>query len=526
MTLSAAGRSSAQRARAAARRHLIVRRVVPAAVLSVTLWLLLAGLATYPAFWFDEGYKATAARTLAEYGRFASRSASGVVAYDPGISGGVADIGSMAISFSLFGVSVWAARLPSMCFGLLAIAALFGLVRAIHGPRVAAVTCLTVLAAPPLDGVSVVLLGRQALAEVPALALLLSGLYVEHRARGGAAGALLAGLLWGLGMLSRQQWALTMGPALVVWAGSRVDWRAPDWPSQARRAARPVLLMAATVAAWKAFEYFDVPADLRAENVAMALEASRTNLVTGLWGRGLDGTAWALVGLMVTAGGLAVGWLRARRAALTADQRRLHACLATGTIVHAAWFALFSVGWPRYALPGVVLSIVALAIMAADVAARRVPRVAHRRIAPWLAVCVGLGAVAIAQAPGPRTGRPDRAAQMAAAVTALVPREALIESWEWEIAALIGPERVHTPHQRFLFEAIRMRSHEGRPIVLRYDMLQRNPAFLIRGPFEALARVYDDERLAACFRAVLTIEPYTLFARSGCWQEAQTPSGR
>lgn len=504
-------------------RHLVVRLLVPLAVLAAGVWLLLERYSTYPAFWFDEGYKANAARTLAELGRFASRSANGLIPYDPGISGGPADIGAMALSFTLFGVNIMAARAPAVCFGLAALIALYGLVGRLHGPRTAALTCLWVLAAPPLDGVSLVLFARQALAEVPALSLWLCGLYVHQRAAsrhsphgGPVTAALLAGVLWGLAVLSRQQWALTLGPALLVWIGLSVDWQSPDWPRRAGRAVLPVLVMIGTVVAWKAVEYVDSPATLRAENLAMAFEATRTNLLTGLWGRRLTGTPWLMVAMMAGAAAGTAVWLYVRRRSMSADRRRFHLFLATGACAHAVWFALFSVGWPRYAFPGVFFALVSMAIISADVCGLVGFRRPAPRFAVWLAACAVLGAAAMAQAPGPATLRPDAAAEMAAAVTSLVPRDAIIESWESEIGALIGPERVHAPHQRYLFEAIRMRSHEGRPIALRYDVLQRDPAFLIRGPFAALARVYDEARLAECFRAVMTVEPYTLFERSGC----------
>jgi len=167
-----------------------------------------------------------------------------------------------------------------------------------------------------------------------------------------------------------------------------------------------------------------------------------------------------------------------------------------------------------------------MAIISADVCGRVALRRPAPRFAAWLAACAVLGVAAVAQAPGAGTMRSDTAAEMAATVTSLVPRDAIIESWESEIGALIGPERVHAPHQRYLFEAIRMRSHEGRPIALRYDLLQRNPAFLIRGPFAALAGIYDEARLAECFRAVVTVAPYTLFERSGCRPVSGAPAAR
>ena len=247
---------------------ILIRWLIPVAGLALSTWLLFAYLSTFTDFWFDEGYKANAARTLAELGRYATRSIDGLIPYDPGISGGPAETVAMAFGFKLFGVTVAAARAPAALFGLLALVALYGVVVTLHGPRAATLACLVVLATPPLQGVSFVLLGRQALAEVPALALLLCGLYVYVRVAPSPpssyrrmAGLLAAGVFLGLAMLSRQQWALTFGPAVLLLAALRIEWRVRGWPRRALTELLPIVLMVATVAAWKTTEYLNSPDD-------------------------------------------------------------------------------------------------------------------------------------------------------------------------------------------------------------------------------------------------------------------------
>lgn len=221
---------------------------------------------------------------------------------------------------------------------------------------------------------SFVLLGRQALAEVPALALLLCGLYVYVRVAPSPpssyrrmAGLLAAGVFLGLAMLSRQQWALTFGPAVLLLAALRIEWRVRGWPRRALTELLPIVLMVATVAAWKTTEYLNSPDDLRATNTAMALDAMRTNLLTDLWGRGLTRTGWAMVVAMSGSVVMAAGWLVVRRRSLSADQLRFHLFMIAGVLAHDVWFAFFSVGWPRYAFPGLVFALVVASVVAADV---------------------------------------------------------------------------------------------------------------------------------------------------------------
>ena len=75
------------------------------------------------------------------------------------------------------------------------------------------------------------------------------------------AGLLAAGVFLGLAMLSRQQWALTFGPAVLLLAALRIEWRVRGWPRRALTELLPIVLMVATVAAWKTTEYLNSPDD-------------------------------------------------------------------------------------------------------------------------------------------------------------------------------------------------------------------------------------------------------------------------
>lgn len=495
--------------------------------LSVTVIML--RLSGAPAFWFDEGYKANAARTLAELGIYGTQTADGLLPFDPGMSGGPADIAPMALSFRLLGVSVQSARLPAALYGVLGLIALHGIVARLHGRRAALFVALLVLAAPPLQGIGYTALARQAVSEIPALAMMLfslacllsAGQAEQHHHRRLAL-RIAAGVLFGLSMLSRQQWALTFGPALLVSIAARLNWpvlRAGGWRSRLSlkmiaAEAIPLVVMAGMVLAWKSVEFVGAGPAVRAFNTEMALDAARSNLITGLWGSALNRSAWLIVLIQLIAVTAGLWRLRTQRSRMTAAQRQLELFMISGVALHAAWFALLSVGWLRYAFPGLFFAVVLLAIIAWDRARQNTTLTHKARV--WLGACVLLGAAALANFASSTAQLEYGAAQMGAYVRSSVPANAVIESWEWEISTLSQPSQFHLPEQRYLFEAIRIRSRGAADIRLAYDMMKHDPDYLLLGPFEALAQVYARDTIARCFEPVVRFEPYTLLRRSGC----------
>jgi hypothetical protein len=380
--------------------------------------------------------------------------------------------------------------------------------------------CLFLMAAPAIQGVSYVLLGRQALGEATALSIVALGLLLMLRGWTTQHWTLLAlaGVACGVGILSRQQWGLALGPALLAVAVLRSLRQPTRWWLNIV----PLVTLALMILTWKAIEFIGTPPGIRDENSLMALDAMRTNLITGLWGRTLTPSALSISAIMTLGGGIALWRARAcfRRTA-TADVSQsqwIELTLGLFVVFTLAWFVLLSVGWPRYAFAGLMVAwlFIGGALWDGVQAARRklavsMPRAA--RMLPSIAIAAALLLQVVRSVPELTEGASVAPQQTADFIGRNIPRDAVIETWEWELDALSGHWQYHHPHQRYLFEAIRQSSHEQRPFDLRYDALQANPDYLVAGPFSDWTRLYDQAVVEANFKLLTQIGPYRVYAR-------------
>lgn len=480
--------------------------------LLLNLSLLTFRLDTYPAVWFDEGYKMNAALTLAETGIFGTRTLRGELPFDPGISSGPADVIPAALSFRWLGAGVLPARWVSVAFTLLASAALLSLATYLYGFWPGLLAALLVSAWPAIGGVSYLLIGRQVLGEPAALALILVGLRLwfagwrrEHIYFEAA-----AGLFIGIGILSKTQVAITLLPALLVIGLAR--WHRRRTP--VLKAFLPTILALLVLGAWMLVGRLMTSAAVQQENSAMLSEAVSTNLLTPLLGQALTGSALLLIGIMLagTAGGLWYVWRPAECQTSISNRRWAAGTLVLFVMLTLLWFALFSIGWPRYAFFGLVVALLLLG--------RGVMSLAHwlklrAKLPHWAAaLALMVAAVVTNVLPAARYDQDGQAAQaIADYIKQHVPIQAVIETWEWELTALSGDHNYHLPHQRYLFEAIRQFSR-GQAFDLQYDVLQADPDYLVVGTFGAWTNIYPGAEIAAHFTPEARFGAYTLYRRT------------
>src|SRR5579859_337741 len=486
--------------------------------LAVSLPLLLFRLDSYPAIWFDEGYRTNAARTLAERGVYGTYSTTGYIPYDPGISNGPADMIPLAFSFKVFGSSVWSARIVFVLFTILALFGLHGLAVDLYGRTAGLFIMLVILAAPTVQGVSLLLIGRQVLSETPGLALTVAGLWLwlwSWRTGHAWAGP-LAGLAMGLGLLSKTQMAITLVPAMgIVSLAQLVKERSARWLV-------PVGAALAVVAGWELWTRFATPALIRQDNSRLLLDAIRSNLITGLWGSQLSFEAKLAAGGMALIG-LLCAWRLWRDRGHDLPGRRQARWLEAGLVLFLlgtmVWFALFSVGWIRYAYAGIIVGLFLFGRLAwgALLQARRWLRprwpAAARATYPAALGVLSVAAVFVNLYPLVRTAPSTDAQQMGDYIHGNIPPQAVIESWEWEVDALSGHWQFHHPDQSYLFLAIRQVSRGQTPFDLRYDGLQTAPEYLLIGPFARWTEIYDAAVISNHYAEVTTIGVYTLYRR-------------
>jgi 4-amino-4-deoxy-L-arabinose transferase-like glycosyltransferase len=483
--------------------------LAPLFLVAVALPLLLFRLGTFPAIWFDEGYKLNAARVLAQRGMYASYTVNGYIPFDPGISSGPLDVAAVALSLKLLGQNVVAARLPSVVFSLIAVLGLYAIGTFIYGQRAGFIAALVALAAPPLGDINLLILGRQTLGEPAALALMLVGLWLWFKSWESRSwrDTILAGVVIGVGMLSKNQIAIPLVPALFLIGAARW-WK---YRTDLVKIFLPLGLVLTIFVLWMGVGALSTPPEIRAENSALTMDAIRSNLITDLFGRNLNGAATVIVGLMAMSAALGAWTLRRNWKGTPADW-----ALATITVfvaVYAVWFALLSIGWPRYAYAGLVVAMLPLGKAVWDIFTWLAKRVSFLRENTFVVATVVLTLVAVASNLYPALRQGDDSAQrMADYISTHVPPDAVVETWEWELDGLSTHWQYHHPAQSYLFLAIRQQAHK-QPFNLEYDVLQANPDYLVTGPFSGGTLIYNEAAVGANFQSLAKFGPYEIFQR-------------
>jgi 4-amino-4-deoxy-L-arabinose transferase-like glycosyltransferase len=483
---------------------------------AVSLFVLLvttAGLVWFrlpsaPPPWFDEGYRLNMARVLTEQGVYATETRDRLWLFDPGVGTGPVDTLALAAAFRVLGIGVLQGRLATTVFVLIAVAALYLIAGEVLERWAAVVATLFVVALPVPRDSSLLMLGRQVMGEVPALSLILLGLWVWFRSwrTESWAVALGAGLLIGLGLLSKSQMVFGVAPALLVISLARMA-------DQRRLIVRELATGGAVVAVligWPAFSNLQISPAERAENSALLAEMVATTLFPGSYGRYVQPGGWVAVALAGISLGLALNAGRARSVRDWGVAEWALLSLAAIGAAHSLWFVIFSVGWVRYAfliwqtsLVVIALSLLRLLCPWLNTDGRRAAVTAVGMIA-----LAGFGLLAVTQA-----DRDSGYAQTVAYVQTRVPAPAVIESWEWELFVSIGQERVHTPNTSDLSQATRMRVQPDNTERWEYDPLGANPDYLIVGQMASWTGIYPPHLIARYFVLEAQYGDYDIYRR-------------
>ncbi len=499
------------RASPKARPTLLARYWEQAALVALVLLaalLALVNLPYAPRTWFDEGSHLHVPATLVRYGVYADISSEGFRYFGPTIGVGPTVMLPIALAFKLTGIGLVQARLVIVLYLALALLTLYLLARRLHGARVALLALLLVLASRTLRFEGMLEYGRQVLGEVPGVALLSLGLLaythgIFNPARSRSY-ALIAGLAFGLALVTKNQFVLIVPPTLALLA--LLDWlyfRAGSWWL---RLAPPAIAVAC-FGAWMVIMLTFFGPDGFAANFAKTRQAAGGAIFVFE----IDAMRRALVYLAQVYGGLLVPGLAY---SLWRSRERSPQALAelAPTLMAALWLTWFigSLGWARYAFPAVILAALAVARLAVDL----IGALRTRRLAlPVGLVAAYLGLAILA--PIGLTARtvlsPDDSAQrMAGYLKASVPQDRIIETWEPEFGVL-SDHRYHYVPTELLDSAVRNVWSDGPPV--SYDGLAAEPPYVLTGPFSAYTNIYSAATLEREYAVVFSAEPYVLLRR-------------
>ena len=114
-----------------------------------------------PPIWWDEGWTFTVARNWVELGHYGRLENGEFVSH--GLEAGFPVTASVALSFRLFGVGVYQARLVAVIFALTALALLYGVAFSLYDRKIGIATLVGVILLSSTADIQPLLAGRQVL---------------------------------------------------------------------------------------------------------------------------------------------------------------------------------------------------------------------------------------------------------------------------------------------------------------------------------------------------------------------------
>ncbi|MFW6116644.1 MAG: glycosyltransferase family 39 protein [bacterium] len=469
-------------------------------LLASILPLCLYRLDIYPASWFDEGIVLQVPKNLVVHGEYAvMRLPQGLHKFDPAIQAGPTILLPIALLFRATGIGLLQARLVMVFYTVSALVIFYQLVREMYRPHTAFLALLLLIFTFDHEFTSFVFMGRQVLAEVPALAFFWLGTLLWLRAQRSSNWSRLvwSGILWGLAMLTKVQFAL-MVPALLFlfWLFDRISQER----LQIHDVLVPVAVSGGCLLMWYGYQalslgfsdFFQQTAALGSAGKSHFLSFSPRRTLGAI--SQLSGSSLVLFGLPGMLYSLGLGFQR---------REEVRECQQVFLVIFSAvwlsWYAFLSIGWMRYAFVPTALSAMFSARLLGDLWDR--PRQSRQALSRWLPLspsqlAVG-GMIILLILSGVTTlarhivqSSDSGLQEFAEYLNTHVPTDVLIESWEWEVDLLTDHTYHHPPYE--VTNAFTEHIWYGTSIPPGlYNPLAFRPAYLIVGRFAKWTGIYS-----------------------------------
>lgn len=484
-----------------------------ALILVICLPSLFFHLSTYPHIWFDEGYKLNAARTLADWGVYGTYTVDGLIPFDTSNSGGPIDAGLTALSFKILGINVKSARIPSALATLLTAFILYEIAFYLYGRKSALFSILFVLAFPILNAdTGFLFIGRQMLSETTALFLIFCGLliwFISWNARRTGLSC-LAGILIGLGILSKTQIAIALVPVLFLIGLIRTIREPRQWLLWLA----PTLFTVGVFGTWMVIGQKLVSPEIGARNRTILLEMIRTNLITDLFGQNLSRGVLIIVGLMLIAIGYEFwGILRSSGGKLPqTNVEWAKFTLITFLFVSGVWLVFLSLGWARYGYAPLLIALIILGHAFYTLFKRLMHSKRIAEITLLSAMIIAAFVFNVIPLLSKR-GQND-VENTISYIDSEIAAQAIIETWEPELTGLTKHDTYSMPSQHDLNVAIYQFSH-NEPIQVNYEKARLLRAdYAIVGIFSKWTGVYSPEILNRYFNLIAEFGTYHIYKRN------------
>ncbi len=502
-------------------------RVAAGVCLGALLFLVSAvNLEGFPPLWWDEGWTLTVARNWVERGHYGLFL--GGEPRPSGLEAAFPVTALVGLSFHLWGVGIWQARLIGlMCMGG-ALAMMYYLALRLYDHRVAIISLAVILLMSSHSAIHPLYMGRQVLAEMPAVFYLLTGYVFFWLTLNRSSGFLpAAALFWGIAITSKLTvlpfWAISLSLPLGVTLIRR-RWKLAGLFGTG--------LLGSFFISWilgRGGQLF--LQGHRNPSVSLQGAYEVTALVLGGFNRILalqiivQFALPTLIALCFAAGKL---FRKEGRNALNSEKGLMRLALLGLSSSWFSWYALLSVGWPRYLLPPIFLGSPFVAIMLNDLTnsfhfpslrATFVDSLGKRRFNQKIGGFILAVLLIFMNVPPalkllyrPYSVLGDTSAmQTANFLNSHTPAHALIETYESELHFLLN-RRVHYPPDQIHVELNR-RTFLGQNVPIDYDPLASNPDFLVIGSQARMWRLYDPVVVSGAFRPIHQFGWYQVFER-------------
>jgi hypothetical protein len=479
---------------------------------------LIIHLDSVPALWWDEGWTLSVARNWAEYGHYGRFLAGHPTAR--GLEFGFPVTGAVALSFRLFGVGIFQARLVAVILTLATLVLFYQVTRRFYNRSIAVATLIVLISLGCRADINLLLMGRQVLGEMPSLMFLLAGylcfLSAEKRIWLFMPVAICC---WSLASLTKLQLRPFFTAALLLpllltllqgrWRTARIfgagligslalhlffDYLFERlWPTSAVSGLTPLIALV-------------LSKETRLKVLISVLQFGMPTLLGLCWG------FWTL--------------LRVKKPPEThIELVRFSFLILSGSWF--AWYVSLSLGWPRYAFPPVFLGSVFVAAMLdrwtshfnlAQSIEQAGSVLRKLRFHPQ-SVCALVSIVLVVISLGQTSKVLYRAFVVESDnsiydtirfLNTATPPNALIETFESELLFLLD-RRYHYPPDQVHVELIR-RMHL--PLLkIDYNPLAANPDYLVVGHQGKYWNLYDPYLTPTNFRSLQKYSRYEIFER-------------
>jgi hypothetical protein len=498
---------------------------------SVLILLLLFGtmsLETVPPIWWDEGWNFTIARNWVEKGYYGRLLVEAPIPISP--TNGFPVIASVALGFKLFGIGIWQGRIlfPILSFGTLAL--IYHLAACLYGRAVGLGTLfvLTLMSAYP--GLHPIVMGRQALGDIPAMFYLLMGYECFVTAEKNTLWIVPAMLFWAIAIVTKLQvlpfWVASLLVPLAVSLFQK-SWRMAGLIALATSGA----VITSRLLLWFLEVILNNPT---LPNAQLRDLYQVTALVTAMPARFFSLIVTLQFGIPALLG-ISYGVCkcikgRARfigKTAMHTEYVRLALLVLASSWL--GWYLTLSVGWARYLLPATLVGSIFASAMLYDLTGGFSLSFTLQRslsvIKQLRQIQKGFGTLSVVVLVGvtvPQTllmlhktyvlDADASVQEVAHFINTQTPSDALVETYDSELFFLLR-RPYHYPPDQLHVDLVRRTFLYDENVPMDYDALRADPDYLIVGPHSKQWRLYDNVLSTGAFRLRRAYKRYDVHER-------------